>query len=422
VRRLERPDAPAARAASPTARATRPDGPGPFRGDRAWLGPAISVVGLVVVAFLTAGLFGGRLPVDLPGGVGATPRPTTNPVIVVPKGTDVRGTVLFVKAGNIWAASGTGVHQLSRTGNDSSPAWSADGKSIYLIETRTKTGLFPYEGTPSNYTLHYPVIVRMNADGTGRKVVASSLYTTGIGGRYIYHAWYLQPAPDPKGTRIAIVSDGPNPIGRDPVLQFMPAAGGKLTSLNLPFTPQLGLADPTWRPDGAFIAYTRYERSGSEPAHRIGLYNVKTKAQRNLAGPGFSQPAWSPDGRYLAAVRWSATGRDVVILDAKTGAQLLAVTNDGHSWAPAWSPAGDAIVFLTASGEDLDLDMTVIRRTGSAFSLGDRLPVTDLSQLDGTSRPSWYVPPELLPTPAPSATPAPTPSSSAPSSSASPTP
>jgi Tol biopolymer transport system component len=382
-------------------------------------------VGLFVVAALTAGLFGGRLPIELPGGVGATPRPTPNPVIVVPKGTDVRGTVLFVKAGNIWAATGTDVKQLSKTGNDSSPSWSADGKSIYLIETRTKPALFPYQGTPANYTLHYPVIVRMNPDGTGRKDIASSLYKSGVGGRYTYHVWYLQPAPDPKGSRIAIVSDGPNPIGRDPVIQFMPAAGGKLTSLGLPFTPQLGLADPTWRPDGAVIAYTRYERSGFEPAHRIALYTVKTKAAKNLTGPGFSQPSWSPDGRYLAAVRWSATGRDVVIIDAKTGAQVIAVTKDGHSWAPAWSPAGDAIVFMTASGEDLDLDMTLIRRSGTTFSLGDRLPITEVSQLDGTSRPSWYVPPDQLPTPAPSANPspsAPSPSSSASSAPASPTP
>jgi Tol biopolymer transport system component len=392
-----------------------------FGADRAWLAPALSVAGLVVVAVVTAGLFGGRLPIDLPGGVGATARPTTNPVIVVPKGTDVRGIVLFVKAGNIWAASGTDVKQLSRTGNDSSPAWSADGKRIYLIETRTKSALFPYQGTPANYTLRYPVIVRMNADGTGRKDIASSLYKSGVGGRYTYHVWYLQPAPDPKGTRIAIVSDGPNPIGRDPVIQFMPAGGGKLTSLGLPFTPQLGLADPTWRPDGAVIAYTRYGRSGFEPAHRIGLYTIKTKAVKALTGPGYSQPAWSPDGRYLAAVRWSANGRDVVILDAKTGAQVLAVTSDGHSWAPAWSPAGDAIVFLTASGEDLDLDMAVIRRAGNTFSLGDTLPVTEVSQLDGTSRPSWYVPPDQLPTPSPSASPVPSASSSA-SSSASPTP
>jgi Tol biopolymer transport system component len=112
----------------------------------------------------------------------------------------------------------------------------------------------------------------------------------------------------------------------------------------------------------------------------------------------------------------------VVILDAKTGAQVLAVTRDGHSWAPAWSPAGDAIVFMTATGEDLDLDMTVIKRSGTTFSLGDRLPITELSQLDGTSRPSWYVPPDQLPTPAPSATPNPSASSSSASPTASPTP
>lgn len=403
--RFERTRPPSGPATSPAPRAA----PGPVGAgiDRRWFAPALSAVGLVVIGILTAGLFGGRLPIELPGVI-ATVRPTPNPSIVVPaKRTQVRGTVLFVKNGNIWSASGTDVQELSRTGNDSSPAWSADGQWIYLIETRTKNdAFFPYQGTPARYVLHYPVIVRMHPDGSDRKDVATSLYTSGPGGRYSYHVWYLQPAPDPKGGRIAILSDGPPPPNRDPVIQLMPATGGKLTSLDLPYTAQLGLADPTWRADGAALAYTHYGRSGFEPAHHIAIYTVGTKKVKILTGPGYSQPAWSPDGHYLAVVRWSATGRDVVILDAASGAQVLAVTNDGQSWAPAWSPAGDALVFLTASGADLDLEMAVIRRTGTTFSLGDTLPITEQSQLDGTSRPSWYVPADQLPTPAPSSSPA----------------
>jgi len=383
-----------------------------LRVDGSWVAPGLSLAGLALVALLTASLFGGRLPIgSLPGGVLATPRPTSDPVIVLPaRKTNVRGTVLFVKAGNVWAASGTEVRQLSSAGADSSPAWTADGEWIYLIETRTKAGVrFVYQSGPSNYTLHYPVIVRMRPDGTKREDIADSLYKTGAGGRYTYHVWYLQPAPDPKGSRIAVVSDGPDPLGRDPVIQLMSAEGGKLTSLKLPFTPQLGLADPTWRPDGAAMAYTRYERSDFAPAHRIAMYTVKTKRVKVLTGPGYSQPAWSPDGRYLAAVRWSELDRDVVILDAANGKEILRVTTDGRSWAPAWSPAGDALVYLTASGADLDLVMVGIRRTASGFVLGDPLPVTERSQLDGASRPSWYVPPELFPAPTQTpATPSPT--------------
>jgi Tol biopolymer transport system component len=335
--------------------------------------------------------------------VGPTQRPTPNASTVVPaKKTDVRGTILFVRDGDIWEASGTQLTQLTKTGADSSPSWSADGQWVYLIETREKKGVsFPYQGTPSDYTLHYPVIVRMHPDGTARDDVASSLYTTGFGGRYTYHVWYLEPAPDPKGKRIAIVSDGPDPIGRDPVIQLMSATGGKLTNLNLPYTVQLGLADPTWRRDGGALAYTRYDRVGTEPAHRIAIYDVATKKVSVLTGAGYTQPAWSPDGRYIAAVRWATTRRDVVVLDARTGAEVLAVTDDGHSWAPAWSPAGDVIAFLTESGQAIDLETARLVRSGSVFAVAERLPITADSLLDGTSRPSWYVPPDQLPTPSP---------------------
>jgi Tol biopolymer transport system component len=394
-----------------------------LRADRRLLAPALSALGLVLVAFLTAGLFFGRLPIGSLPGVGPTVRPTPNASTVVPaKKTEVRGTILFVKDGNVWQASGTEVRQLTDTGIDSSPSWSADGKWIYLIETRTKKDVeFPYQGTPSRYTLHYPVVVRMHADGTGREEIADSLYTTGIGRRYTYHVWYLQPAPDPKGKRLALVSDGPQPVGRDPVIQLMAIAGGKLTSLGLPYTPQLGLADPTWRPDGGAIAYTRYDRVGFEPAHRVVIYDVVTKKVKVLTNSGYAQPAWSPDGRYIAAVRWASTRRDVVVLDATTGAEVLAVTDDGHSWAPVWSPAGDVIAFLTTSGQAIDLETAVLVRSGPVFAVAKRLPLTEDSLLDGTSRPTWFVPPDQMPTPVASPSPSGA-SSGSPSPSSSPFP
>lgn len=383
-----------------------------------WLAPAGALVGLLVVAVLTAGLFGARNPLGAVPGIVATPRPTPNPSVVEPAHrTNVVGTVLFIKGGNVWAASGTDVRQLSTTASDSTPSWSSDGEWVYLIETRTKEDVdYLYEGTVSRYTLHYPVIVRMRPDGSERDDVANSLYRVGT---YTFHVWYLEPALEPNGKRIAIVSDGPEPIGHDPVIQFMPAGGGKLTSLGLPYTVGLGLADPTWRPDGLALAYTRYDRSGFEATHRIGIYDLKTKKVKVLTGPGYSQPSWSPDGRYIAAVRWSGSKRDVVILDAKSGSEVAAITNDGWSWAPAWSPAGDAIVFLSASGLDIDLAMASIQRSGSGFLVTDREPITEHSLLDGTSRPTWYVPVDQLPTP----TPAPTPTASgstAPSATSSP--
>ena len=49
-----------------------------------------------------------------------------------------------------------------------------------------------------------------------------------------------------------------------------------------------------------------------------------------------------------------------MILDASRGRELLRVTNDGASWAPVWSPKGDAIAFLHIEGQIVDLRMAVL--------------------------------------------------------------
>jgi Tol biopolymer transport system component len=419
----------ASRAAAPAAHpaAARPQ---PHQGRRADgprdAGPRLrvpiaavaSLVGLVLVGVVSFGLLGGALP-DLGltggggggggGGAGDNPDRTPDPVkpYVPAKKTQVKGTILFVKAGNIWSVSGESVlTQISKTGRDSNPDWSPDGATVYFVETKTKKAMVPWEGHASPYTLEYQVISRMAADGTGRKAIQDGLYKYG-GGRYEFFVWLLQPAVSPNGKTFALISDDSNP-SMSAVVQTLPVKGGKLTRLPLAEDYLLGHNDPAWSPSGASIAYTYNHREGSAGRPRIGIYDLKTKKARFLTGFGYAQPSWSPDGKYIAAVRTSGRGRDVVVLDAKKGTELLRVTDDGRSFAPTWSPAGDQIVFLRAQGQSIDL-VLVSLGSGTALSVVKEEALTSQSQLDGASRPAWFIPPDQLPRPTP--TPAAAPSS-----------
>ena len=393
-----------ARAADPGARAA---GPRAQTGRvRVSIAALASLVGLALVGILSFGLLGGALP-DLGlaggngggGGGGDNPNRTPDPVkpYVPAKKTQIKGTILFVKAGNVWSVSGESVlTQISKTGRDSSPSWSPDGATVYFVETKTKKSMVPWEGHPSPYTLEYQVISRMAADGTGRKAIQDGLYKYG-GGRYEFFVWLLQPAVSPNGKTFALVSDDSNP-SMSAVVQTLPVKGGKLTKLPLAEDYRLGHNDPAWSPSGASIAYTYNHREGSTGRPRIGIYDVKTKKARFLTGFGYAQPYWSPDGKYIVAVRTGGHGRDVVVLDAKKGTELLRVTDDGRSFAPIWSPAGDQIVFLRAQGQSIDLVLASLR-SGKTLSVVKEEALTSQSQLDGTSRPAWFIPPDQLPKP-----------------------
>ena len=91
-----------------------------------------------------------------------------------------------------------------------------------------------------------------------------------------------------------------------------------------------------------------------------------------------------------------------MILDAGNGRELLRLTNDGASWAPVWSPIGDAIAFLHIQGQIVDLKM--IRLDGDAPELdgqGHHRPDRGLRPRRRSSRPGWFVPADQLPAPTP---------------------
>jgi Tol biopolymer transport system component len=379
------------------------------------IAPVASIIGLAVVAALTLGLFTGNLPFVTkgpgPGNNGQQPgnlNPDTTPapsnVVVVPPevAPQVPGTIVFAKQGNIWVQSGAQATQITDTGQDSMPSWSPDGLWIYFIQTVSARGLFPSEGAARYYTLTYPILTRVHPDGTSRQKLLSGLYKGS--GAYQWFYWLRQPVASSDGHTIALFSDGPDPTQSDVVLQFFDTKTGKLTRVPVSEDPPLGHQDGTWRADGKQLLYVRNGRDGSRGAPAIFTYDPVTKKSVALTGPGYTSPAFSPDGKWIAATKTTNFGTDVVILNAKTGAEVLRVTSDGHSWAPVWSPAGDSVAYLHITFQIVDLRLTPLVGRAGSWTLGDQVDVTEYSGLDGASRPGWFIPADQSPAPTPGST------------------
>ena len=112
-----------------------------------WLAPLLSIVGLVVVLFVSLSLLGVDLKIGtgtpgLPGGNGGTVNRTPAPSNVVLPEPEAAfpGSIVYAKAGNIWIQTGDEVRELTTTGRDSMPSWSPDGKTIYFIRTTNEVG------------------------------------------------------------------------------------------------------------------------------------------------------------------------------------------------------------------------------------------------------------------------------------------
>jgi len=389
---------------------------------RPFLAPLLSLAGLAAIGLLTVGLLTGSVPF-LPagdegpaGGVdggpvvpGRTPSPSAAPV--VNPGIEIDGQLVYAKGGNLWLQEGTATRRLTSTGRDSQPAWSEDGAWIYFIETRQTRVRYPIQGVPTSYELHYPILTRIRPDGSGREVILSGLFRTGQGARYAWAYFIRDPAVEPDGTSVAVVSDGPDPTKSNVVLGLVGVATKKLTPLGLPENPPFGHQDPAWRPDGTALVYVVNARQDGRGAPSIWRYVPETQKTAQLSRVGYTEPWYSPNSRYLVATKTSSLGTDIVVLDARSGNELLRVTSDGRSWGGAWSPDSTQIAFLQLAGSTTDLWLaTLARGSNGELSVAEIEELTEFSGLDASSRPAWWGPrptPRPTPTPAPTASPAP---------------
>jgi TolB protein len=391
--------------------------------------PLVSIIGLLVIAFLTVNIINGRLPFALGATTGnsngngggdvlrtAAPSnevivPTLPPEVKVP----IPGQFVYAKAGNIWIQQGADARQLTNSGRDSMPSFSPDGQSVYFIRTQDKSGRWLVNGAYRGYYLTVPSLMSTRTDGQG---TPTRLLTGNVSrpGNQSWFYWIREPVLGPDGHTMAMLSDGPDPTNSDIVLQFWDTGTKKLTRANLTEIAPLGHQNPAWRPDGKVVLVVRNNKNGTSGAPEIWSYNVAARSAKRLTGPGYLHPSWSRDQRWIAATKTTAFGTDVVILDASTGAEVVRVTNDGRSWAPVFSPAGDGIAFLHSDGQIVDLHLAPLKGTGPDWTVGEPIELTELSGLDTFSRPGWFIPADQLPAPP---TASPKPSSGAPSASAS---
>jgi Tol biopolymer transport system component len=383
-----------------------------------WVAPILSIVGLLVVAFITLNLLQGKVPFTSTSGTGngngdggptVTPAPP-NVVIVPPEVVSLKGSLVYAKAGNIWVQTGEDAKQLTKGGDDSMPSWAPDGSSIYFVRTVSGNGRWPAANVLREYALTTPIVMNIKADGSEDPVRILSGRVTNDG--RTWHAWIREPVVSPDGKTMAMVSDRPDPSKSDVVLQLYDLATKKSTVPKVAETAPLGHQDPAWRPDGNVLLYVRNNRNGARGAPVINRLDVAKGKASNLTGPGYLEPAFSPDGRYVVATKTSSFGNDLVILDAANGRELQRLTNDGASWAPVWSPIGDAIAFLHIEGQIVDLKLIRLEGDAPNWTVKDVTDLTEVSGLDGSSRPGWFVPPDQLPepTPTPVSTAAPSPS------------
>jgi TolB protein len=373
-----------------------------------WLAPVVAIVGLLVVAIVTLILLQGGVPFiggskGSTNGTGNGPAQTPAPsnVVVVPDVVSFPGSIVYAKVGNIWIQTGKQARQLTSGGNDSMPSWAPDGSAVYFIRTIDGVGLWPSGGVNREYQMTTPSVMRVSADGSGTPALIVSGKVTQ--GSRTWQAWIREPVLSPDGTTLAMVSDRPDPTQSDVVLGFYDLTTKKTTVPKLVETSPLGHQDPAWRADGRVLLYVRNGRDGARGAPVIYRWDVATRKATALTGPGYLEPAFSPDGRYIAATKTSNFGNDLVILDATNGRELMRLTNDGASWAPVWSPVGDSIAFLHIAGQIVDLKLATLDGAAPNWTVKSVTDLTQVSGLDGASRPSWYVPADQLP--APTATP-----------------
>jgi Tol biopolymer transport system component len=293
----------------------------------------------------------------------------------------IGGTIAFVLRGDIFVLNGG--HYASRTedGRSETPALSPDGQAVYFARVEQVDGRSTVDGAVVNARLGYSNIVRKPVGGGAEEILLTGL--TKVPTLFHQVRWYLQPAPSPDGTRVAVIEADPDGSSDLVLLDLATKKPPVRLSNGANWT------DPAWSPDGKTIVVTAYDTGAPELLLKPTDGVTRSTPLKGLPDGEPYGASFTPDGKWIVYTLRHDGKNDVHAFEIAT-TRDIALTADGQSWNPALSPDGTQLAFLRSSSFTIDLwvmDLGGVLTTGGPPNGAQR--ITNGEGVDGANRPSW---------------------------------
>jgi TolB protein len=225
------------------------------------------------------------------------------------------------------------------------PKWSPDGEQIiytsYLYNNPNLFGLNLIKNRRRVISKYQGLNAVGSFSPDGKKILLTlsrgkypNLYLINSSGKILQRMTdgpYIDTSPSfaPNGREIVFISDRPG----YPQLYIMNVDGGNVRRLTTS-----GFCDsPSWSPRGDKIVFTMRQLKGNYDLYVYNLPTAKitklTNNQRNN-----ENPTWSPDGRFLA-FHSNKSGKSEIYVMAIDGSETRKLVEiPGMSYSPSWSP------------------------------------------------------------------------------------
>jgi Tol biopolymer transport system component len=247
---------------------------------------------------------------------------------------------------DIFTVKADGTDQVNLTaGNaalDQRPVWSPGGTSLAFLRD-TKLWVMDAAGSNARQLAALDVFdsggVSWSPDGTRIAFVSGDdIYTITIAGGQPVNLTNSAgidalPAWSPDGTKIAYtVQSGP---GDD--IWMMNADGA--AKVNLTMTPQALEGGASWSPDGTQIVFTSDRDALGGEVYRIAIAAPGAHQRMTTTADGEAAPAWSPAGDQIAYVSVGTASTTVVIVDPSGAGPVPLTLSNAAMVQPSWAPA-----------------------------------------------------------------------------------